>query len=95
MFGREAVVDGDNNGGCLTSESATGNVIGFGIGVKEGETSAVEENDDRKRFIGGGGSCRDEEAEPEISGWIDGDIEGFDAINRFGIRRSLEVEVTE
>lgn len=46
MFGGEAIVDGDDDGGNLASELAADGVVGEGGGVEEGEAAAVEEDDD-------------------------------------------------
>lgn len=54
----------------------------------------MEEHDDGKGCSGRGGGG-DKEAEPEIAGWVDGDVGGGDAVDGFGIGRELAVDYVE
>jgi len=40
---------------------------------------------------GGGGGGGDEDTEPEVAGWVDGDVGGVHAINDGGVGRSVAV----
>lgn len=93
MFRSETVVNGDNERGKLAGEPTTNGVVSLGGRAEVGEAASVEENDYRKKGIGGEGGR--EEAKPEIAGGIDGGVRGGDRVGGFGIRRGFEVEEAE
>lgn len=48
MLRREAVVDGDHDGGDSARKLAANGVVGEGVRAEEAEAAAVKENDDRQ-----------------------------------------------
>lgn len=91
VFRGEAVVDRDYNGGDLTGEAATDDVVGLIVRSEEGESATVEEDNDGE-IPATGGIGRDEEADPEIAGGIDGDVDGSDVADRVRVRSGAEID---
>lgn len=93
MLWREAVVDGEDDGGDAAGEAAAYGVVGERGVAEEGKAYAVEEYEDGK---GGGVGRRGEDANREVAGGIDDDVEGEDAMDGLdGIGGGFEIEEAE
>lgn len=77
MFWSETVVDGDDDGRDLAGELAANGVVGEVIGAEECEAAAVKEDGDGE---GRGAGMGNEDADPEVTGGVDGEIGGGDAV---------------
>ena len=83
MLWRESVIDGDNNGGEFTSKATANGVVREGGSGEEGESTAVEEDENREEgSVCCGGWCV--EAEPRVACGVYSDIGGDDAFEWFG-----------
>lgn len=91
VLGREAIVDGDDDGTEVTCEAPAEVIVGLGVGGEKHEAAAVIVNDDGQGEIirNGGG---DEEAEPEVAIGVENDVVGGNAVAGFGGRRGFGVE---
>lgn len=77
MFRGETVVNGDNDGGELTSENAANGVVSIGRRAEKSKAATVKEEQNGKGILCGGSG--NEESEPEIARGIDGMVEGRNA----------------
>ncbi|KAL0917661.1 hypothetical protein M5K25_012740 [Dendrobium thyrsiflorum] len=91
---REAVVDGDDDGRDLAGEPSAEEVVAAVVSGEVCKAAAVEEDDEWKVVVAdvGGG---EEEANPEVSVGVDGEVVGVDAALRDGVGGGSEMEEGE
>ncbi|KAH0460312.1 hypothetical protein IEQ34_010975 [Dendrobium chrysotoxum] len=91
---REAVVDGDDDRRDLAGEASAEEIVAAVVGGEVCEAAAVEEDDEWKVLAAAVG-CGEEEANPEVSVGVDGEVEGVDAALRGGVWGGSEIDEGE